>query len=189
MTGASRVGRLPRSYRSGRLLGLLANDFPGHGLERLGPGRGRFVPVGEGPVIEVRERVDRRFLGHTEIAQFLLSVDVAPGSPARIEVVHTGRLKRQGVELAVVVGDEQVRGLAGRISNDGAFSAPGLALDFTRFDLDRSASQWSVTVELMGASFVSLALPPMRSYIRLHQDQMEALVEVLTALEGHLARN
>ena len=189
MTGASRVGRLPRSYRSGRLLGLLAHDFPGHRLERLGPGRGRFVPDGEGPVIEVRERVDRRFLGHTEIAQFLLIVDVAPGPPAQLEVRHTGRLKRQGVELAVLAGDEQVRGLAGRISDDGAFTGPGLALDFTRFDLDRSASQWTVTVELMGASFVSLALPPMRSYIRLHDDQRDALVAVLATLERHLARN
>ncbi len=189
VTGLGRARRLPRSYQSGRLLSLLAHEFPGHDLERLGEGRAHFIPRGEGQVIEVRERVDRRFLGHTEIAQFLHTVDVEPGEPARLRVGHSGRLKRQGVEVVVVAGDGDVERLATRISNDEAFTGPGLALDFTKFEMERSPRQWTVTVELMGASFVSLALPPMRSYVRLHEDQREALLAALKALGDHLARS
>jgi hypothetical protein len=61
-----------------------------------------------------------------------------------------------------------------------------MTLDFTRFELVRADGQWSSTIDLMGASYVSLALPPMRSYLRLHADQRQALVETLTALNSLL---
>ena len=41
----------------------------------------------------------------------------------------------------------------------------------------------TATVELMGASYVSIAFPPMRSYIRLYPDQREALVATFGELE------
>jgi hypothetical protein len=37
-------------------------------------------------------------------------------------------------------------------------------------------------VELMGASHVAIALPPMRSYVRLYDDQREALLSTLAEL-------
>jgi hypothetical protein len=169
------------------LLGLLAHDLPGHDLELSAPGRGRFSPKGEGPEFDVRERVDRRFLGHTEIAQFLQVVEGAPGPSAHLRVRHTGALKRQGIEVVALAGGEDAERLAAQLEGDGSFTAAGLILDFTEFDAVRSDGEWSVAVELMGASFVTLALPPMRSYVRLHPDQRDALLTALAAVDRHLA--
>ena len=171
------------------MLRLLSSDMPGHRLELEGPGDGRFLPLqGGGPVIEVTERVDRRFLGHTEIAQFRIVSPAADSGPARLSIRHTGNLRRQGVEVEVSTGDESIRRLAEGIGEDGGFKSAVMNLDFTRFEVVRSDRRWSSTVELMGASYVSLALPPMRSYVRLHADQRQALVETLTALNAHLER-
>jgi hypothetical protein len=160
--------------------------MPGHRLEQEGPGHGRFVPLDGGPVIAVTERVERRFLGHTEIAQFrVVSPATDPGS-AQITIRHTGKLRRQGVAVEVASGDQSTRDLAEGIGNDDAFTSSVMTLDFTRFELIRADRQWSSTIELMGASYVSLALPPMRSYVRLHADQRQALVETLTALNSLL---
>jgi hypothetical protein len=161
--------------------------MPDHRLDQESPGRGLFVPTSGGPTIEVVERVDRRFLGHTEIAQFRLALPASGAGSARLVLRHTGKLRRQGVAVEVAKGDESTRALATAIGSDQAFITPVMALDFTRFDIERSDSEWLITVELMGASFVSLALPPMRSYIRLHRDQRGALVDGLTALSARLA--
>jgi hypothetical protein len=60
--------------------------------------------------------------------------------------------------------------------------ASALPLDFTRFAILGGASGWSAEVELVGASHVAIALPPMRSYVRLHADQRQAMVGSLTRL-------
>jgi hypothetical protein len=161
--------------------------MPDHRLDQESPGRGRFVPTSGGPTIEVVERVDRRFLGHTEIAQFRLAVPASGEGFGRLVLRHTGKLRRQGVAVEVATGDQSTQALATAIGADQALVTPVMALDFTRFDIERSESEWLVTVELMGASFVSLALPPMRSYVRLHRDQRRALVDSLTALGARLA--
>jgi hypothetical protein len=180
--------RLPRSYKEGRLLRLLAGDLPGHWVEQSSPGRARFVPVNGGPVIDVRERVDRRFLGHNEIAQFQSSAPATSPGPAHLRIRHTGRLKRDGVEVTVTDGDESVRALARAIEADVPFVAAVLPLDFTRFEIRRRDRGWLCTVELMGASYVSLALPPMRTYVRLHTDQREALVDSFSAVIAVIRR-
>lgn len=82
----------------------------------------------------------------------------------------------------VITGDSAAVDLARAFESDAVFAASILPLDFTRFDVELSAGQCVATVELMGASFVSLALPPMRSYVRLHPDQRKALVASLSAL-------
>jgi hypothetical protein len=179
--------RLPRSYQAGRLLRLLAGDLPEHWVDQAGASRARFVPVNGGPVIDVKERVDRRFLGHNEIAQFEVRAPAGDTSPARLQILHTGRFKRGGVMVTVTEGDEPVRSLAAQIEQDGAFVNAVTPLDFTRFDVRRGKGEWVATVELMGASFVSLALPPMRSYVRLHSDQRMALVDSLTSLVRRLS--
>nr|MDP9495756.1 DUF3156 family protein [Actinomycetota bacterium] len=88
--------------------------------------------------------------------------------------------------VEVSSGDETIRRLAEKIATAESFTSAAMVLDFTRFDVDRADGEWTTTVELMGASYVSLALPPMRSYVRLHADQRQALVESLTALNTRL---
>lgn len=174
--------RFPRSYKEGRLLRLLAGDLPGHWVEQASARQARFVPVNGGPVIEVTERVDRRFLGHNEIAQFEVRAPTSGAESARLQIRHTGRMRRNGVKVMVAEGSESVRALATAIEGHSPFVTAVLPLDFTRFEVRRESEQWVAVVELMGASFVSLALPPMRSYIRLHPDQRAALVDSFAAL-------
>jgi hypothetical protein len=179
---SGRRPRLPRSYREGRLLALVTGDLRGYRLDRIEAGTALFHPVDGGPVLEVTERVEKRFLGHFETARFEMRVP-APGlGEARLQARHTGRIKREGVTVDVVAGDSAAVDLARALESDAAFTASILPLDFTRFDVELSAGQCVATVELMGASFVSLALPPMRSYVRLHPDQRQALVASLSAL-------
>lgn len=163
-------------------MGLLAADLPDH---RMVPGREgtvRFVPEDGGPVLEVSQRVERRFLGRTLIARFHTTFPAPRWGSGRLRVEHTGRLKRDGMSVGVVEGPEKMEALARRLTSDPAFSTAVLALDFTRFDLSLDGVQCAAEVELMGASLVAIAFPPIRSYVHLHPDQREALIGSLTAL-------
>ena len=184
MITSGRNPRLPRSYQPGRLLRLVQGDLPGHLLEHADDGVCRFVPTEGGPTIEVTERVDKRFLGHIETARFMVRMP-APGSgPARLSIRHRGRFKREGIVVEVVSGDDAAHLLADDIGSDVDFARATNPLDFTRFEVEWDEGLWIATVELMGASFVSLALPPMRSYVRLHADQRDSLIASLTALSS-----
>ncbi len=188
MIGQDTKHRVPRSYKEGRLLGLLAVDLPGHWVEQAGAGRARFVPVNGGPVIDVTERVDRRFLGHNEVAQFEARIPASEAGPARLKLRHTGRLRRDGVKVTVIEGEAAAVTLAGAIEADAPFVKAVLPLDFTRFDIRRGEGEWASIVELIGASFVNLTLPPMRSYQRLQPDQRVALVDSFAALSSVIRR-
>lgn len=167
---------------SGRLIGLIAADLPDHRLVRDTDRGALLVPDGGGPVIELSVRVEKRFLGRTEVARFRMRVP-APGlGPARLTVRHRGRLRREGVDVVVAAGTTEAVALAEALSSDPEFAVAALALDFTRFDVKLDGEVCVATVELMGASLVSIAFPPIRSYVRLHEDQREALIGSLTAL-------
>ncbi len=169
---------------NGRLLDLIAGDLPGHRRVHLKNGLVRFVPEsGVGPVLVVGARVKRRFLGRTETAQFQMAAEARRWAPAMLEVHHTGRFKRQGARVEVVEGSEEAALLAAALTFDPGFAAAASTLDFTRFDVGLDGERCLATVELMGASFVSIALPPIRSYVRLHLDQRDALIGCLSAVE------
>ena len=51
-----------------------------------------------------------------------------------------------------------------------------MELDFKRYELLAEAGAYRVETELIGASEVITALPPMRRYIRLYPDQKSALI-------------
>lgn len=175
------VRRAEGGLPSSRLVALLAGDLPGHRLERDARGC-RFVPLQGGPALTVTERVERRFLGRTEIAQFRMEIEDPSSAPARLQVRHTGRLKRGGVEVVVDEGDEVAEQMAASLRHNDRFSEATLTLDFTRYDVAHVDGVWKVTVELMGASHVKIALPPMRNYVRLYPDQRDALLNSFEAL-------
>jgi hypothetical protein len=165
----------------GRLLSLVTADLPGHRVEVAEPGGARFVPIGGGPVLWVGTRVEKRFLGRTEIAVFQTHFPNPSGVPAELEVRHTGGRTRTGVEI-------RGRGSGGdylqsALADDHGFADAALPLDFKRFDLVSDAETLTATIELMGASYVTIAFPPMRSYVRLYPDQREALVATFGELE------
>ncbi|MGC2241484.1 MAG: DUF3156 family protein [Acidimicrobiia bacterium] len=174
-----RAPRLPRSYRAGRLLSLLAGDLPSLEMVDLGPGHARFVTKDGHLVFEVVERVERRFLGHNEIAQFRTHSPGDVDGPGRLRVRHTGALRRVGVQVEATKGVAAVDDLAARASDDAAFETAALPLDFTKFEAVAADGEWVTTIELMGATHITIALPPMRNYVRLYPDQADALLSTL----------
>ncbi len=169
---------------SGRLLGLIAGDLQGHRQTGTADGLTAFVPEsGVGPTLVVGQRVQKRFLGRTEIAQFRVEGLASGKGPARLSVHHTGKLRTDGIEIRVVEGSGAVAAVADSLAADTVFAAAAASLDFTRFDIALDGERFRATLELMGASFVSIALPPIRSYVRLHRDQGDALIGCASALQ------
>lgn len=161
---------------SARLAGLIEGDLAGFRREAGVGGRVRFVPVGDGPVIEVGSRIEKRFLGRTEIAVFEAELDGSLPEESIIALKHTGALKRSGVTAVAVEGGDAAQSVAEALASDQKLAEALLPLDFTSFELHGNAAGCRARVELMGASHVAVALPPIRSYIHLHPDQREAMV-------------
>jgi hypothetical protein len=158
-------------------LQLVAGDLPGHQFESVEDGVARFAPIGGGPALVVGTKVEKRFLGRTEVAVFRTRIPDSSWSPVKLEVRHTGRRTRTGVEVRGGDG-----GLASSLETDERFAAAAMPLDFKEFDIVSDGEILTASVELMGASYVAIAFPPMRSYVRLYPDQREALVATFAEL-------
>jgi hypothetical protein len=161
---------------SPRLAGLIEGDLSGYRRGSGEDGRVLFLPVDDGPAFDVASRVEKRFLGRTEVAVFGVYLDVSFPEVGEIEVRHTGRLKRTGVTAAPVSGGEPTNRLASALASDGSLAEALQPLDFTRFEISLGQERCRVELELMGASHVAIALPPIRSYVHLHPDQREAMI-------------
>lgn len=164
---------------SSRLLDLLAGDLPGYRRERDDEGRVQFVPADGGLVLGVASRTERRFLGRTEIAVFETTHAASLLVGSIVELKHTGGVRRSGITAVVKQGGGAVNRFAEALAADGGLIEATLTLDFTRFEVQGGPDGARSRVELMGASHVAIALPPIRSYVRLYPDQREALVMAL----------
>lgn len=160
---------------SARLIALVEGDLSGYRRETGDDGRVRFVPVGEGPVLEVASRIEKRFLGRTEIAVFRTDLDLSLPEESIVALRHTGGLKRTGVTAVIVEGDESAQRLVAALASDQSLAEALMPLDFTRFEIIGGPAGCRAEVELMGASHVAIALPPIRSYVHLYPDQQEAM--------------
>ena len=177
---------MARSSRPGppssRLAGLVEGELSGYRRETGDEGRVRFVPVGNGPVFELASRIEKRFLGRTEIAVFRAGIDVSLPEESIVALRHTGGLKRTGVTAVVVEGGESAERVASALANDRDLVQALMPLDFTRFEVICGPAGCRAEVELMGASHVAVALPPIRSYIHLYPDQRDAMTRGLEAV-------
>jgi hypothetical protein len=167
---------------SSRLVGLIEGELPGYRREMVDGGRVRFVPVGDGPVFELASRIEKRFLGRTEIAVFRAGIDLSPPGEATVALRHTGGLKRTGVTAVLVEGDEYGERVASALATDPGVAEALMPLDFTRFEVLSDPIGCRAEVELMGASLVAIALPPIRSYVHLYPDQRAAMLSGLEAV-------
>lgn len=140
------------------------------------------MPVGDGPVFELASRIEKRFLGRTEIAVFRADIDVSLPEEAVVALRHTGGLKRTGVTAVVVAGGESSERVASALATDRSLTQALMPLDFTRFEVICGPAGCRAEVELMGATHVAIALPPIRSYIHLYPDQRDAMTRGLEAV-------
>lgn len=172
---------------SRRLLGLIAADLPDH--SPVDDPRGLAVFVGgDGTEIMVGSRVKKRFLGRTETAVFQAVTRTSGSESGRLRVRQTGVMHRRAVEVRVAGGAADAVRMAAALTEDEAFQSAATRLDFTRFDIDLDGGECTATIELMGASMVAIALPPIRSYVRLHADQKDALLASIQAVRRVVAQ-
>ncbi|MGB8362885.1 MAG: DUF3156 family protein [Acidimicrobiia bacterium] len=139
------------------------------------------MPTAGGLVLDVASRAEKRFLGRTEIAVFETHYKASLDDTWSVELKHTGGLKRTGINGRAASG-ERAEQIAEFLAGDEGLTAAALPLDFTRFEVHGDVTGSMTRVELMGASHVAIALPPMRSYVRLYDDQREALLSTLAEL-------
>ena len=147
----------------------------------------RLVSDARQPVILLEERVERRFLGRTEIARFITRSVTPFPSPARLVVRHTGNRKRTGVEVRNLDGGETAAAVARLLEGRAEFVEAVLPLDFKRFEISHDGEAWVTSIELMGATYVKIDFPAMRSYVRLYPDQREALLATLSVVDSVMA--
>jgi len=174
--------RVTPGLPSSRLAGLIEAELSGHRREVGDDGRARFVAIGYGPVLELASRVEKRFLGRTEIAVFRVGFDTSMPEEVLVALRHTGGLKRTGVTAILVEGGEAGEGVASSLSTDPGLAQALMPLDFTRFEVFCGPAGCRAEVELMGASLVAMALPPIRSYVHLYPDQRDAMMSGFEAV-------
>jgi hypothetical protein len=127
-------------------------------------------------------RVEKRFLGRTEIAVFRAGIDTSLPEEAIVALRHTGGLKRTGVTAVLLEGGDRGAGVATALATDPGLAQALMPLDFTRFEVFCGPAGCRAEVELMGASLVAMALPPIRSYVHLYPDQRDAMISGFEAV-------
>lgn len=173
--------RLPAGYRPGLTLGHLVRNLGPLQVQWLEPS---ITVIGSPDLAwqaEVRECVEAHLLMHVVTCEFRLSVPAPKEGEVRLELRHTGALRRTGIACVYRSGDKsafaQVRDLVAR---DAALLADLMPLDFKRLSLQRRNGQWQVAMEHMGGSEVVNRMPAFRRYIRLSPQQRSHVLGCLT---------
>jgi hypothetical protein len=178
--------RLGGSPRGGDVLALVLADLRGWDHERRDATTACVTPPG-GPTCTLEVRAELRKLMRLHTTAVHLD-GPATDSGAHLVLRHTGQVRRRGLAARIrgTDGDGQVARLQERLLADGELEAASLALDFTRFEVAPVDGRWRATLELMGASHVWTRIPPGGSYVRLAEDQVEALAATLRVLADRL---
>jgi hypothetical protein len=171
--------------RGGDLLALLAADLSGCELVRAG-GAAAVALVDGWPRFLIEQRLEKRRLLTLRTAVVHVLGPPATG-PGRLELRHTGQVRRTGLEARVRDGDEAAtRRLGDRLLADGELTTASLELDFTRFVVEVADGRWRASLELMGGSHVRTTLPPSGRYVKLPTDQVRPLVRTIAVLRRRL---
>ncbi|MDZ5602858.1 DUF3156 family protein [Pseudomonas sp. RP23018S] len=172
--------RTPTGYRPGVTLGhLLRNLGPlqVHGLEAS-------AAVVHDPVrgwhCELRECVQAHLLMHLVSCELKMTVPALQACDMRLDLRHTGALRRTGVTAVYRGGDKarfaQVRD---RLMGHAALLAALMPLDFKRLTLACRDGQWQLVLEHMGGSEVVNRMPAFRRYIQVSPPQRAHLLACL----------
>ncbi|MDN4147072.1 DUF3156 family protein [Pseudomonas solani] len=179
--------RVPSGYRPGATLALVRRNLGGLGFEALEPGQGRFT-LDDGLQVEARERTQSELLMHLVLTEFSLQVPSCGQGVAKLELRHTGAIRRQGLACTRRAGEAaELAGVIAALEGDPALRAALMPLDFKRLRIEREESHWRVLLEHMGASEVVNRMPAFRRYIRLDDAQQANLLHALPALARVLA--
>ncbi|KIP98398.1 MULTISPECIES: DUF3156 family protein [Pseudomonas] len=177
----------PSGYRPGVTLEHVRRNLAGLGFEKLDGTRGRFDVPDAGLQFEAHERTHSELLMHLVLTDFVLSVPSCKTEQARLELRHSGAIRRAGIVAQRRVGD--VQAVEAAMLADEALMGALMPLDFKRLQIVRSDGSWHVSLEHMAASEVVNRMPSFRRYIRLDDRQRGALIAALSHLQRILRRH
>ena len=176
------VNQPPRSYQPGYLLSLVVREFSGFESRTLAADQAELTTP-NGLTFIVRERVEKRFMAHTVIAEFFFPLKDTPPGEAEIQFSHTGAFTRTGLRGQVKRGGPDATEVEQRLTTNEAFVQTILPLDFQYFQLWQDADGWHALTGQVGGAWVVMALPPTRRYVPLGRDQVAALVATFEQLQ------
>jgi hypothetical protein len=195
------ANRAPSGYSPGALGAKVRLNLSDLESEVLGATCIRFRS--RDPAIEflAEEQVESQFLMHVVTTRFSCRVAGNSDGDRRISIRHRGSWKRAGIECTVAAdaragagtgadaaANARSRQLCARFAESPELTAAILPLDFTDCELLPVAGGWEVRIVHFGASEVVYRIPPIRQYVRLSREQLQALVRTFAAFSALLER-
>ncbi len=181
--------RAPADYRPGVTLGHLARNLGPLPMARPEPALGVLQGAGQSWRAVVRECVQAHLLMHVVTCEFQLCVPALQGGDVRLELRHSGAIRRTGVAVVYRDGDRQrFAQVREHLMNQQALLAALMPLDFKRLTLECRDGQWHLALEHMGGSEVVNRMPAFRRYIKVSAEQREHLLASLGQLNEALQR-
>ena len=165
--------RAPAGYRPGATLARVARNL---GVEDARS----FTYREDGPLIEARERTESHLLMHLVMCEFILRLPARGQGTLRVELQHTGVLRRTGLACRLRGGDPTL--FNALKASLGEVDAALMPLDFKRLLIDCVEGEWRVSLEHMGASEVVNRMPALRRYIPLDAEQRRLLWQAFDIL-------
>lgn len=179
--------RNPSGYRPGYTLDQVRRNLQAAEWLLVQPTLAEFKCSDSGQIVQVQERVESHLLMHVVFIEFHLQIKAAFQGALRLEMRHTGAMRRTGLTCLFKSGDKSMFSQAeAGLLQDSALVDALMPLDFKRLSVECTAGQWRVVIEHVGGSEVVNRMPTFRRYIQISQEQRGYLWRSFARLEETL---
>ncbi|MBF5010021.1 DUF3156 family protein [Burkholderia pseudomultivorans] len=173
----------PAGHRPGVIAARVLADLR---AVRDADGAGARLP--NGVRVSVAEQVDRQFLMHT-VSVKLTTTAHGPAAAGHARVRQTGWLRRTGVQAVVAPGcDPAFERTVAALLADAALADALRPLHLADCAIDACDGRWTLAIVPFGGSEVVNRMPSFRRYVRLIDEQADALSAACFAFETALRR-
>ena len=180
--------RAPAGYRPGATLEHLRRNLALARFEVVGPATATAATDDGSLQLEIVERTESQLLMHLVMTEFVLRVPATQEGTARLELHHSGAVRRSGIRCRQRDGRSDLAArLQVAVEQDLVLYQALMPLDFKRLRIDLQGRQWCVRLEHMGGSEVVNRMPAFRRYIPLSREQRTVLLATLSGLQRVLA--
>ncbi|KWF30206.1 DUF3156 family protein [Burkholderia pseudomultivorans] len=173
----------PAGHRPGAIAACVLAD-----LRAVRDADGATARLPNGVRVGVAEQVDRQFLMHT-VSVKVTATARGPAASGHARVRQTGWLRRSGVQAVAAPGcDPAFERTAAALLADPPLADALRPLHLTDCAIDARDGRWTLAVVPFGGSEVVNRMPSFRRYVRLIDEQADALSAACLAFETALRR-
>ncbi|VWC13596.1 hypothetical protein BPS26883_05486 [Burkholderia pseudomultivorans] len=173
----------PAGYRPGAIAARVLAD-----LRAVRDADGATARLPNGVRVGVAEQVDRQFLMHT-VSVKVTATARGPAASGHARVRQTGWLRRSGVQAIAAPGcDPAFERTIAALLTDAPLAGALRPLHLTDCAIDARDGRWTLVVVPFGGSEVVNRMPSFRRYVRLIDEQADALSAACLAFETALRR-